>query len=329
MRHLLLLLLGGAAVLLGGGNAGSSAHTLQYFKVAISEPGQGLPQFIIVAYLDDQLFMRYDSNTQKMLPQVPWVRKVEQEDSSYWEKQTRLSRNWERFFQVDLRSYHNHSKGVHIWQWTHGCWLSQDRSQGGHTHFGYDGSDFLSLDLQTLTWVGGNGAAHRAKRMWDANITWTQDRRHFVEVVCIAWLQKFLDYAKESLQRTEAPTVMVARKKGYYDGQETLICQLYGFYPKEIEVTWMKDEEDQRPDTFTGGVVPNLDGTYYTWLSIDVDPKERDRFRCHVEHDGLLEPLDLAWGDPASKVGLIVGVLLGIVAAVILVGAGVIFHISK
>lgn len=103
---------------------------------------------------------------------------------------------------------------------------------------------------------------------------------------------------------TEQPIPRVTYKKGY-DGRETLFCQLYGFYPKDIEVTWMKDEVDQKPETFTGGVVPNSDGTYHTWLSIDVDPKEKDRYRCRVGHDSLPETLDLAWEEPGlSPVGV-------------------------
>uniref|UniRef100_A0ACB8EF57 Uncharacterized protein n=1 Tax=Sphaerodactylus townsendi TaxID=933632 RepID=A0ACB8EF57_9SAUR len=110
---------------------------------------------------------------------------------------------------------------------------------------------------------------------------------------------------------TEAPTVKVAQKAGY-DGRETLICRAHGFYPKEIEVTWMKDGEDQKPDTFTGGVLPNSDGTYHTWLSIEVDSQERDRFRCQVAHDSLPEPLDFTWEEPASDLGLILGLTVGL-----------------
>ncbi|ETE56062.1 hypothetical protein L345_18228, partial [Ophiophagus hannah] len=79
---------------------------------------------------------------------------------------------------------------------------------------------------------------------------------------------------------------------------EVLVCRVYGFYPKEMDATWRKDGEVWEQDTFWGGVLPNSDGTYHAWLSIEVDPKERDRYRCYVDHDGLPEPLILAWVEP-------------------------------
>uniref|UniRef100_A0A8C5WSP3 Immunoglobulin C1-set domain-containing protein n=1 Tax=Laticauda laticaudata TaxID=8630 RepID=A0A8C5WSP3_LATLA len=42
-------------------------------------------------------------------------------------------------------------------------------------------------------------------------------------------------------------------------------------------------------------------GTYHAWLSIEVDPKERDHYRCYVAHTALPEPLVLAWKEPGEK----------------------------
>ncbi|XP_026550030.1 HLA class I histocompatibility antigen, alpha chain F-like [Notechis scutatus] len=75
---------------------------------------------------------------------------------------------------------------------------------------------------------------------------------------------------------------------------ETHICWVHGFYPREIDAFWTRDGEVWLQDTLHKSVAPNADGTYHYWLSIRIDPKERGRYRCHVEHDGLLEPLDLA-----------------------------------
>uniref|UniRef100_A0A670ZB99 Ig-like domain-containing protein n=2 Tax=Pseudonaja textilis TaxID=8673 RepID=A0A670ZB99_PSETE len=93
----------------------------------------------------------------------------------------------------------------------------------------------------------------------------------------------------------EPPGVTLERSKTEMeDGMETHICRLDGFYPREIDASWRRDGEVWLEETFHGSLAPNADGTYHYWLSIRIDPKERGRYRCHVEHDGLPEPLDLA-----------------------------------
>lgn len=100
----------------------------------------------------------------------------------------------------------------------------------------------------------------------------------------------------------ESPMVKVTRKDGY-EGLETLMCQIYGFYPREIEANWRKDGEILEHKTFRGGISPNLDGTYHTWLSIEIDPQDRGLYRCHVEHNSLPKALDVAWKNPGEQPG--------------------------
>ncbi|KAL8213475.1 UNVERIFIED_CONTAM: hypothetical protein K2H54_065969 [Gekko kuhli] len=316
----------------------SSSHSLRFFDTAVSEPSPGLPQFISVGYVDEQPIDRYDSITKRDIPQVSWMEEYGKDNPKFWEMETQKCQHWESVFRanlVTLRKLYSlkNSTGLHTWQRMCACEVGPDgRPRGGHFQHAYDGEDFLILDRETITWTASVPQALVIKRRWEKELPNAEYWKSYLEEVCVEWLRSFLVYGKEILQRTERPTVRVARKKGH-DGRETLFCQLYGFYPKEVEVTWMKDGEDQRMETWTGGVVPNSDGTYNTWLSIEVDPKEKDRYRCQVGHNSLLEPLDLAWEEPASIVGLILGIV-GIVggvllAALILVGAGVAFDMHK
>ncbi|XP_062828991.1 major histocompatibility complex class I-related gene protein-like isoform X2 [Anolis carolinensis] len=317
----LLLLLRVVALLLGHPGIaplnpapGVSSHSLKYFYTAISEDNELLSSFYVVGYMDDQRISQYDSTVRLELPCVSWMKKVEEVDPSYWKDETEVSRNSEQFFKENLviaRNRYNQSRGFHTLQQMYGCDLRKDGSKGGYRQYAYDGKDFISFDKETLTWTAADGAAQKTKRKWDAQSMRNQYLKAYLQETCIEWLKKYLDYGKETLLRTETPEVMVTRKVDH-DGMETLICQVGGFYPKDIDIEWTRDGEVWQQDTFHGLVSPNSDGTYYTWKSIKVDPKDRGRYKCHVEHDGLLKPVDLAWEEPASKLGLILGCAMGI-----------------
>ncbi|XP_060094919.1 major histocompatibility complex class I-related gene protein-like [Heteronotia binoei] len=329
---LLLLLLGGVARLLDGGSAADafSRHTLHYFETAIWEPGWQLPQFTSLAYVDDWLIGSYDSHADQCVPQSPWIEDIIHDDSDFWARTT----GWDfaSSFVMDLmilKNVHNQSRGIHTLQVLSGCELNEDNGATRRfAKYGYNGRDFLSWDQETLTWTAMDAEAEPTKRKWEAQRHRGKLWKHFLNNTCVEWLHTHLRYGKETLLKAEPPMVRITHKAGS-EGLETLVCRLHGFYPKEIDVTWRKGREVWHQDTLMGGVTPNSDGTYHTWISVDVDPKERGHYRCHVEHDGLPEPLDLALEEPASKVGLIVGVLLGVMAALILVGAGLTVHIKK
>lgn len=319
------LLVRALAVLLVG-CGGSSSHSLRFFYTGVSEPGHGLPRFIAVGYVDDQLINQYDSDVRMTQPRAPWMEKVVEDDPQYWKRQTEIIRGTEDVFRANLdtaRNYYNQSRGFHSLQQMYGCELRPDGSIGGHFQWAYDGRDYLSFDKDSLTWTAIDPPAQNTKRKWEAIQGEAQRRKAYLEEICIEWLQRYLEYGKQRLLRTERPEGKVTHKEGY-DDRETLVCQAYGFYPKEIDVTWRKDGEVLHEGTFRRNVAPYPDGTYHAWLSIDIDPKDRDQYRCHVDHASLGEPLVLAWEEePGANVGLIVGcvALALLLIASVLVGA--------
>ncbi|KAL8213453.1 UNVERIFIED_CONTAM: hypothetical protein K2H54_065413 [Gekko kuhli] len=321
------LLLVAAAFLLGG-CSGSSWHSLRYFYTMIWAPDQGEPDFIAVAYLDDQLGGHYNSTTRRAVAYVPWIRNVEKDDPDFWVRNTWRAIRYEQRMKEDLknlRKIYNQSRGLRIWQHMFGCELNTDGSKRGFLQFAYNGEDYINFDRETVTWTAVVVPAQVTKRKWDADLEECHWLKTYLEEECIDWLQKFLEYGKESLLRREPPMVTV-RQKVDYDGLETLLCRAHGFHPKEIDVTWRKDGEVWEQETLRGGVVPNSDGTYHTWLSTKIHPEARGRYRCHVEHDGLPEPLDFAWEEELvlPRLWLIVGIVL--VAATTLFVPGIVFY---
>uniref|UniRef100_A0A8C6GQY0 MHC class I-like antigen recognition-like domain-containing protein n=2 Tax=Mus TaxID=862507 RepID=A0A8C6GQY0_MUSSI len=102
-----------------GGGRGLTArrppgsHSLRYFSTAVSQPGLGEPRFLIVGYVDDTQFVRFDGNAKnpRYEPRAPWM---EQEGPEYWERETQRAKDKEQWFRVKLRNllhYYNQSKG--------------------------------------------------------------------------------------------------------------------------------------------------------------------------------------------------------------------------
>ncbi|XP_026546784.1 zinc-alpha-2-glycoprotein-like [Notechis scutatus] len=316
-RAILGLLAAAAVLLLREGCAGSPSHSLHYYYLEVPEPSQGLPRFVIRGYLDDQPITQYDSLTGTVEPLVSWMEEAE--------KKTYLALDLVISPDLMKLSELNHpTEGLHIWQVILGC---DDRNKGGVFRYGYNGSDFISFENET--WVTAQPQAEKVKEKWVGDPDWSQISKDYLEKICIEWLKKYLSYRKKALESTENPRnssgVAVSAEppvgkvihKEVNDSLEVFICQAVGFYPKEIQATWTRDGEACQDETLHRNVAPNSDGTYYLWLSIKINPKERDRFRCHLEHEGLQEPLDLAFKEERATgwqipVGIVVTVVLAL-----------------
>ncbi|XP_032065647.1 H-2 class I histocompatibility antigen, Q9 alpha chain-like isoform X3 [Thamnophis elegans] len=312
-------------------SVGASSHSLKYFYSSISDPSQGKPKYVAMGYVDDQLFVHYDSHSQRVKPRVSWMEKVGKEDPQYWDRNTQISRGTEETFRVDLetlRIRYNQSEGLHTWQRMYGCELRGDGSKRGFDQFGYEGRTFITFDKETRTWVAPIPQAQITQRKWDSIPGLNERNKAYLEEICIDWIEKYLSYGKETLQRTETPKVTVSSRTEVGDGMEMHICRVDGFYPREIDASWRRDGEVWLEETFRGFLAPNADGTYHYWLSIRIDPKERSRYRCHVEHDGLQEPLDLELKEPSnskSNLWLIIGCVVAVVLACAIAGIVVFF----
>nr|AHC01807.1 MHC class IB antigen [Chlorocebus aethiops]CZT87615.1 MHC class 1 protein [Chlorocebus sabaeus] len=319
-RTLLLLLSG--ALALTETRAGS--HSMRYFHTAVSRPGRGEPRFISVGYVDDTQFVRFDSDAEspRMEPRAPWV---EQEGPEYWEEETRIAKAHAQNHRVSLRNlrgYYNQSEGgSHTLQRMSGCDLGPDgRLLRGYRQFAYDGKDYFALNEDLRSWTAADMAAQNTQRKWEAAGA-AEQVRAYLEGKCLEWLRRYLENGKETLQRAEPPKTHVTHHP-VSDHEATLRCWALGFYPAEITLTWQRDGEDQTQDTELVETRPGGDGTFQKWGAVVVPSGEEQRYMCHVQHQGLLEPLTLRWEPSSQSTIPIVGIVAGLaVLAVVVTGA--------
>ncbi|XP_072471956.1 patr class I histocompatibility antigen, A-2 alpha chain-like isoform X2 [Notamacropus eugenii] len=319
MEHFLcsLLLLGSLTL----PDTWAGSHSMRYFASAVTRPGLGEPRFLAVGYVDDQLFVSFDSDSpsQRVEPRAAWMERVEQEFPGYWEGETLTARAYAQTFRVDLetlrRSFNQSAGGVHTLQAMIGCEVSPELTfQRGFMQDAYDGWDYLVLDLETLTWRAEVPQAVNTKRNWEADRSLVEGWKAYLEETCVIWVKKYLEMGKDTLMRTDPPSARVTRHTGPH-GEVTLRCQAQDFYPKEISLTWLRDGEEQPQDTEFIETRPAGDGTFQKWAAVDVTSGQEGKYSCRIRHEGLSEPLTLQWEPESSSTWLIVG---GIVAALLI-----------
>uniref|UniRef100_A0A8C3XR40 Ig-like domain-containing protein n=1 Tax=Chelydra serpentina TaxID=8475 RepID=A0A8C3XR40_CHESE len=125
-------------------------------------------------------------------------------------------------------------------------------------------------------------AQNEGPEFWDHQIFWARRWE--------AWFRASLNTLRELYNQTKV------HYWSSHDGLTTLSCKVSGFYPRDITVTWLKNGESRQQDTYSEGILPSGDGTYQTWVTIEIDPKIKANYSCHVEHESLLEPLSVSWG---------------------------------
>uniref|UniRef100_A0A8D0NV70 Ig-like domain-containing protein n=1 Tax=Sus scrofa TaxID=9823 RepID=A0A8D0NV70_PIG len=291
-QMLLLVLLGALTETWAG------SHSMRYFHTVVSRPGHGEPRYLEVGYVDDTQFVRFDSEAQnpRMEPRAPWV---EQEGQEYWDGETQrakdLVQNFRRNLMI-LRGYYNQSEtGSHTLQLTYGC---EEGSHGGplhaHWQYAYDGEDYITLNEDLSSWTAADMAARVTQRKWDKSRA-HERFKSYLEGTCVEWLRRYLENGREMLQRADPPKAYVTCHPSS-DNKVTLRCWALGFYPKEISLTWRREGQDQSQDVEVVETRPSGDGTFQKWAALVVPPGEEQSYTCHVQHEGLQEPLTLRWG---------------------------------
>nr|ARX74125.1 MHC class I antigen [Ovis aries] len=323
----LLLLLPGALVLT---ETWAGSHSLRYVYTAVSRPGRGEPRLIIVGYVDDTQFVRFDSDARdpRMEPRARWV---EQEGPEYWDQETQGTKDTALTFRANLnnlRGYYNQSEaGSHTVQEMYGCDVGPDgRLLRGYSQYGYDGRDYIALNEDLRSWTAADTAAQISKRKFEQR--GAADRvRHYLNRECVEGLRRYLENGKDTLLRADPPKTHVTHHH-ISEREVTLRCWALGFYPEEISLTWQRDGEDQTQDMELVETRPSGDGTFQKWAALVVPSEEEQRYTCRVQHQGLQEPLTLRWEPPQTSF-LTMGIIVGLVLLMVPVVAGAVIWRKK
>uniref|UniRef100_A0A8C5A8J4 Major histocompatibility complex class I-related gene protein-like n=1 Tax=Gadus morhua TaxID=8049 RepID=A0A8C5A8J4_GADMO len=305
-------------------------HSLHYFYTGSSGLST-FPEFVVVGMVDGVQMVHYDSVSKRAVAKQDWMEQVTR-DPAYLERETGNFQGSQQWFKVNIgtaKQRFNQTGGAHMFQWMYGCeWDDDDDSTDGYRQFGYDGEDFISFDLKTLTWVAPVRQAVPTKQRWDQNKAELQYIKNYQTKECVDWLKKYLSYGKSTLQRTERPRVSLLQRSP----SSPVVCHATGFYPDRVVVFWRRDGRELHEQVDPGEVLPNHDGTFQVSVDLDltaVPQEDWGRYECVVQLRGIEDistPLDpaLIRTNEEDQIGLTIPIIIGLLVLLLVAAAAIV-----
>ncbi|KAM4633309.1 major histocompatibility complex class I-related gene protein-like isoform 4-T5 [Polymixia lowei] len=304
-------------------------HSLKYFFTG-SSGVTNFPEFVIVGMVDELQMVHYDSNTQRAELKQDWMNKFIADNPQYLEGQTGAAMGHQQSFKNNMdvvKQRFNQTGGVHLVQRMIGCeWDDETGDTDGYDQHGYNGEDFISFDLKTMTWIAPTPQAFITKQRLDQNKALSAQQKNYLNTECVEWVKKHVHYGKSVLQRTVRPSVSLLQKSP----SSPVTCHATGFYPDRVMVFWRRDGEELHEHVDHGELLTNQDGTFQMSVHLhlpSMTPDDWKRYECVVQlsgvKDDIITKLDqsvIRTNDGGFPTALVIGVVAGLILLGICIG---------
>uniref|UniRef100_H3AB59 Ig-like domain-containing protein n=1 Tax=Latimeria chalumnae TaxID=7897 RepID=H3AB59_LATCH len=199
--------------------------------------------------------------------------------------------------------------GVNIYQRRSGCEMDADgnKTRGFNVH-SYNGKDYIEFDTETQKWKASSEFAETQEEDNNKNTALFRQKCQSLPK-CASRSSSTICMLANRIMFLVPPEVRVVDKKSDNGETLTLSCMVTGFYPRAVDVNWIKNGETTLTDVQSSGILPNEDRTFQIQKSIEIYPADNNIYSCQVEHSSLNTALNVPY-DPRANYNL--KVILGI-----------------
>ncbi|XP_029360663.1 rano class II histocompatibility antigen, A beta chain-like [Echeneis naucrates] len=138
----------------------------------------------------------------------------------------------------------------------------------------------------------------------------------------------FLPPAVEALSKSVEPYIRLTSHNIVSSNHPNmLICSAYNFYPKKINVTWLRDGKIVTSDVSSTEELSNGNWLYQIHSLLEYTPRSGEKITCMVEHASFKEPKLYDWDPmPQSQRNKVAVGTAGLVLGLVFLLAGLIYY---
>uniref|UniRef100_A0A672Q532 Ig-like domain-containing protein n=1 Tax=Sinocyclocheilus grahami TaxID=75366 RepID=A0A672Q532_SINGR len=246
----------------------------------------GIPEFFAVTTLDGQQIDYYDSETESLVPRQEWMK--EYASKELWKEDTEIREQVQQTYKNNiavLMQRFNQTGGVHVYQRMYGCgWADETGESYGFDQYGYDGEDYVTLDVKKGRYTAATPQAMESTAKWNNDSSQLEFLQQHYEYECVYWLRFFINSRKAPLESKGTPEVSLLQSSS----SPVVQCHATGFYPSAMTITWLRNGQEHDEDVDLGETLINEDGTFQRTSTLNIDPDDwkKHRYVCVVEHKG-------------------------------------------